>query len=614
MRIIFNISYVAVLLVMLSYLLWLLFFKKKDRQLVKIRDASLTGEELETHAREIALEHTISKKISPFIWPMPRMNDNYKYIISVYKEMNEDVMGGINTTPAAEWLLDNFYIIEEQAKGIRRDITKKDYSKLPILSTGHLKGNTRIYAIALELVSHTDGRIDEHVLLRYIDAYQSNNVLTIKELWALPTMIKLALIENIRYICERSTQTQRQRRRVEEILEDFDENNENMYKLISSIDAELKGKYQVSSAFIEHLAYRFRKMGKSYSHVLGYIDERLNELGTSVDAVTHKEHNEQIVRKASIGNCIISLKYISTTNWVDMFGKLSHVENILKNDPIGVYSSMDLSTQNYYREKVMELASQFSVSETHVAKKSIELANNALEFEGESGSKKVGHVGFYLVGKGIGELEKEIGYDRTLKRRMAARIGKSRGFLYAGSIVVPLILILAGVAYYSFANSKQDRYGVLLAALGVLVSIVPMADIVIGIVNWAINRISKPSFLPKIDMKNGIPSEKATMVVIPALLPNKERAKELIDNLEIYYLANKEQNLYFALVGDYKDSSKKEMPEDKEIIDVALKNRRAKSEIWRENNDIFYFSIGMNNLMTDRINGWGGKKRSPYGV
>ena len=229
MQLVLNVLYIIILILILLYLVWLMLSKKKDRQQIKIRDASLTGDELLNHAKEIAFEHAVSKNVGDIIWPVPRMNDNYRYIMSVYKELNEDVMNEIDTTPAAEWLLDNFYIIEEQAKSLRRDLTKKYYSKFPILSSGHLKGYARIYSIALELVSHTDGRIDEKVLVNYINAYQSNNVLTTRELWALPLMIKLALIENTRYICERIAHTQSQRRKVEEIIDDFDEKNENIY-------------------------------------------------------------------------------------------------------------------------------------------------------------------------------------------------------------------------------------------------------------------------------------------------------------------------------------------------------------------------------------------------
>jgi len=253
------------------------------------------------------------------------------------------------------------------------------------------------------------------VLVNYIKAYQSNNVLTGRELWAFPIMLKLVLIEKTRYICEKIAKAQEQRRKVEEILKAFDENIENTTQLITAIDNELKGKYEVNSAFIEYLAYKFRKMGRAYTHVLRYIDERLGESGTTVDDITQKEHNEQTASKASIGNCIMSLKFISTVNWVDIFEQLSKVEQILREDPSGFYSLMDFDSRNYYRNRVEKLALKYKVSESHVAKKAVELARNAVE-NGNLTDKRLAHVGYYLVGKGICELEKEIGLEEWQKR------------------------------------------------------------------------------------------------------------------------------------------------------------------------------------------------------
>lgn len=606
MQLDFNIIYVFALLAILFYLLWLLFSKTKDRQLIKIRDASLTCDELEVHAREIAFDHSVSKNMNIFTWPVPRMNENYRYIMSVYKELNEDVQKGIGTTPAAEWLLDNFYIIEEQVKSVRRDLTKEFYAKLPMLSCGPLKGYARIHSLALELVSHTDGRIDEKVLINYINAYQSNNVLAGRELWALPIMVKLALIENTRYICETISQSQNQRQKVEEILSDFDENSENIYKLINAIDNELKGKYQVSSAFIEHLAYKLRKMGKSCSHVLRYIDERLSETGTTVDSITHKEHNEQTARKASIGNCIVSLKFISITNWVDIFETLSKVETILREDPDGIYPSMDLASRNYYRKTLEELALKFNVSETHVAKKAVELTRNSTDKNGLS-DRRSGHVGYYLVGKGIKELERQIGRERTLLNRIAQGIKNRPASLYIGFIGVIMLILAAYSAKYALTNSL--RFGSALAVVAALAAVIPAADIAVNAVNWILSHAFKPSYLPKLELKDNIPEELSTMVVIPALLPDENRAKELIDNLEVYYLGNKEKNLYFSLAGDYKDASNKEVSGDKKIIDTALNRIRELNEKYSaDGEDIFYF-FHRHRQFNERQNKWMGWER-----
>lgn len=608
------ILYLLALSAILLCLFLLLNSKRKDRQRqIKVRDAALSFDELEAYAKEIAIEHSVSGKKSMFSWPIPRMNDSYRYIMSVYRDMNEDVQKGISTTPAAEWLLDNFYIIEEQVKSLRRDLTKEFYAKLPVLSSGHLKGYARIYSIALELVSHTDGRIDEKVLINYIKAYQSNNVLTGRELWAFPIMLKLVLIEKTRYICEKIALAQQQRRKVEEILRDFDENIENTYQLITAIDNELKGKYEVNSAFIEYLAYKFRKMGRAYTHVLRYIDERLSESGTTVDAITQKEHNEQTASKASIGNCIVSLKFISTVNWVDIFEELSKVEQILREDPDGFYSLMDFESRNYYRKRVEDLALRYRVSESHVAKKAVELAQNAMG-KNDPADKGLTHVGYYLVGKGICELEKEIGYEKSFNRRVFERIKEHPASLYFGFICLITLLLVACVVQYAFFGSVN--YGIVMAIIAGLAVIVPATDIAVNFVNWVLCRAIKPSLLPKLDLEDGIPQEYAAMVVIPALLPDEHRARELIDNLEVYYLANREKNLYFSIAGDFKDAPNKEMAGDKKIVEVALSRIAELNEKYSQKNesgkkqapDIFYF-FHRHRQFNEKQNKWMGWER-----
>lgn len=602
--------YLIAVLILFIFIFWLIYLKSKDEK-IKIRDASLTCDELEAHAREIAYDHAVSKKLNLFNWPVPRLNENYRYILSVYKSLNEDMQKAIGTTPAAEWLLDNFYIIEEQVKSVRKDLTKEYYSRLPMLSSGPLKGHARIYTVALELVSHTDGRIDERVLLNYINAYQSHNILASRELWALAIMIKLALIENIRYTCQTIEESQKQRRKVEDILasakgEDGIDSN----KLVQDVEAELKGEYQVNSAFIEHLAYRLRKMGRAYSHVLRQIDDILDINGTNIDYITHKEHSEQTVRKGSIGNCIISLKYISSSNWVNVFEELSRVESVLRTDPNGIYNLMDLSSKNYYRKRIEELAIDFDVSEKHVANKVVELARKALEgneVENDVKYKRGCHVGYYIIGEGIKELEKDIGGKKTLGMKIGGLIKRNPLTLYIGSVSILIILISILSAGYIFTEVQE--YKALLAVIGILAVLIPAADVCVNFINWVLNHVFKPSFFPRIELKDSIPEGYSTMVVIPALLPDDKRAVELIDNLEVYYLSNREDNLYFSLAGDYKDSDSKDMAGDGKIIKAAIDRiNQLNKKYCKDRKDIFYF-FHRHRQYNDRQKKWMGWER-----
>jgi cyclic beta-1,2-glucan synthetase len=604
------ILYLIAVLILFVFAFWLIQLKSKEEK-IKIRDASLNADELEAHAIEIAYDHAVSKKLNLFNWPVPRMNENYRYILSIYKSLNEDMQKGIGTTPAAEWLLDNFYIIEEQVKGVRKDLSKEYYSKLPMLRSGPLKGYARIYTVALELVSHTDGRIDEKILINYINAYQSHKVLASRELWALAIMLKLALIENIRYICQTIEESQKQRRKVEDIISFAKgENGIDSGKLIQAIRAELKGEYKINSTFIEHLAYRLRKMGRSCAHVLRQVDDILDINGTNIDYITHKEHSEQTARKGSIGNCIISLKYISSSNWVNVFEELSKLESILRSDPSGIYNIMDLSSKNIYRKRVEQLALEFDVSEKHVASKVVELARRALEDKedlSDANYSKECHVGYYIIDEGINQLREEIGVKKTFGKICTDFIKSRPLIFYVGSVGILTILISLLIAQYIFREAQ--KYNTLLALIGILVLFIPATDISVNFINWILNHLFKPSFFPRIELKEGIPEEYSTMVVIPALLPDENRARELIDNLEKYYLSNRENNLFFALAGDYKDSDSKDMPGDSQIIKIAIDRfRELNKKYSKGEKDIFYF-FNRHRQFNDRQKKWMGWER-----
>ena len=193
-----------------AVLLFLVLYRLRRNRDIQIRGASLSEEVLEVHAKAIAREHSVSVRTYAAGWPLLRMNENYELILMVCKSLNEDVMQKRSMPPAAEWLLDNFYLVEEQVKIIRRDLSKKEYAGLPVLSKGPFRGHTRIFAIAMELVSHTDGQIEINTLLKYLEAYQSHTVLLEREISILPIMIKLALIENIRGISEKIKETKTQ--------------------------------------------------------------------------------------------------------------------------------------------------------------------------------------------------------------------------------------------------------------------------------------------------------------------------------------------------------------------------------------------------------------------
>ncbi len=548
-------------------------------------DIILNSEEMEKHAAEIAQNHNIMKRTKLSYLLIPRMNKNYNYIKNVYRNLNsilkeEDVY----ISQEEEWLLDNFYIIEEQVKEIRKSLSKSYYSGLPGIKNGLFKGYPRIYAIAFELVLHTDGKIDEKAIINFIKAYQTKALLSSSELWALSLMIRIALVEKIKKICEKIVETRSQREKAEKILTlllQKEMKYEEVKKLIRE-NINVADKFPLQ--FIEHLVSRLRKEGNSSANIIQSIEKILMEYDTSISDVAEKAHQIQVKRQISIGNAITSLKTVSSLDWAQIFESLSSVEQVLRQDPDGTYPKMDFESRDYYRHEIEKIAKYYNTSETYVAKKAIECAKEVAEQEGELGY--INHVGFYLVGKGRSILENKLSNKskRTISWIEIAK--KSPETLYL-SLILTFILLGEFLVLKYIANFF-NRWDMLF--ISALILLVPFSEISIQLVNWILMHIFRPVILPKIELKEGIPEDAKTMIVISSLLPDEKRTKELIDNLEVYYHANREKNLYFGLLGDFKDAPFEVVPEDEKIVKCALQEIEKLNDKYSKNGEkIFYY-------------------------
>lgn len=568
-------------------------------QSIKTSGASLTSEELEEYAKKVAIEHSVTKRKSVLNWPLVRMNDNYNFIRSLYVSLNEDARKKRSVPPAAEWLLDNFYIIEEQTKSIRRDMGKSEYARLPILKQGVLKNQARIYAVATELVAHTDGQVSENIVLNYLKAYQLHSTLYDREIWALPTMLRLALIERVRNICEKVKDTRHQWKRADEITDSWlDNEGDDAGIIIKSIESKFKDTEDIHPAFIEHLSFRLRRTRRGYTQILKYIDESLNKYGMRIEEINQKEHNSQSVSTVSMGNCVTSLKFVTTFDWIDIFERSSLIEEILSKDPDGTYPGMDFTSRTYYRKRIEELASVHGVSELHIAREVIRLASSVGRKDdkpGETDAEADGpldnrdcHIGYYLIGNGTGVLQRKLGDSIRPLAKVSGIIAQHPIMFYLGPIILISLLITVFAANYSFHVAAG--YTLLLSIIAGVAVLVPSSEIAVCMVNWIVCNIKKPAVFPKMELKDGIPDELSTVVVIPALLPDEKRVKELLGNLERHYLANREENLYFALVGDFKDFSDASLPEDEKIIGAGLRGiKELNLKYARKDQDKFYY-------------------------
>lgn len=528
----------------------------------------LSDENIEILAKELARSQKITSKKNKSSKAQKDLNESFFYINSIYKKLNESYRNGSSTVPSSEWLLDNFYIIEEHAKQLKRDLKSKAYNNLPVIESGNYKGYSRIFSIATEIVKNKDGKIDEDIIEKFIRSYEEEQALYMREIWNLLFCLRIALINRISEVSEKIYETHLEWENAKKWVDEYDETQE--IKLpISEIN--------VNSSFFEHLAYILRRTGKKGLITLNRIDSYIDKYGLNIDKISHSEHQKQAALKISIGNCIISLKYISNIDFNNLFNRISVIEQIFDNEPAGIYKKMDMESKHAYRARVEYIATALKISEVHVAKKCLECAN---EFRSDN---KKGHIGFYLWGKGQDLLERRLKSNIPKKYKLNQEIRNEPYSLYVSAIVVVATLIT--IAFYGLTNLFLTTNFVYY--IGIIIVFIVAFDYAVCFVNYCFNRIFKPRIIPRIDYKSGI--EDNVIVIVPTLLSSEKRVKDMLNCIEKYYVATNDKKVYFALVGDAKEALSETLPEDENIARIGVKIVEELNKKYNTNNFLFVY-------------------------
>ena len=550
----------------------------KTNKILKIDGTIVDKNQLKNHLQKIASNHNLINKSSKETYPIPQLIENYETIKIVYNLLNEHVKLGITIHPAGEWLLDNFYIIEESVKQIQKELTLKKYMNFLGIANGKYKGFARIYVLAGEIVAYTDNKIEKEDLEEYLVSYQEKKTLSMEEIWNIGLFLQISIIENIREICERIYSSQIQKIKAENIVKKLietsqDNKNNNVYHL-KNIKRNMLN--DVKYPFIEYMSYILKRYGKKGYRYLKILDEIIEMTGTTVQEVIKKEHFDIAVKKVSIGNSITSIKSIQRINFLAIFEKINGVEEILKQDPAEVYFKMDNNTKECYRNKIKEISKKTKISEIYIAKKILQLAQN------NKGNGKKEHIGYYLIDKGIEKVYQKLKCKppKNLKEETKQK-------LYI--ITNILLSIVVSVLFSSILNLYIKN--LMIYILSIFILLIPASEIVTQVIQYILSKFVKQKPIPKIDFSKGINEENACMVVIPTILRNKEKVKELMNKLEVYYIANQSKNLYFTLLGDCSESSIKEEKFDNEVIETGIKLAEKLNKKYSEENDfpIFHF-------------------------
>ncbi|MFO1153283.1 MAG: glucoamylase family protein [Rhodospirillales bacterium] len=526
-----------------------------------IRGVLFSVERLEQYAHPLAASHVVAPKPRRGAPLLKRLAQNGEALRRAYDAISTAVAAGEPISPAAEWLVDNFHIVEEQLREIKEDLPAGFYRKLPKLAVGPFAGYPRVFSLAWGYVEHTDSLFDPKTLSRFVMAYQEIQPLTLGELWAIAISLRLVMIENLRRLADRVVQRRVARAAADALADamthDTPAPTEQEKLLDKWKDSPLWG------TFIAQAAQRLRDRDPEETPLLALVGKRLADGGRTIDEVVQFEHQQQVAGQLIIRNVITSMRLMSLVDWAELIEGVSLVETALRQGTD--VAAMDFATRDTYRHAVEELAQASGRTELNVAEEAVRRASLA-----EAGT--VEHdPGFHLVGPARKRFERDIGARLPLGQRLKRSLRRAGTGVYLSGIVALTLLFLALFVAASPASTAM------LVALALL-ALIPATEPAVALVNRTVAAVLNPRRLPRLELIDGVPQPLRTMVVVPVLLTSEAAIEEHVEHLEAHHLANDDGELYFALLSDWADADTEETVADAPLLAAA---RRGIAELNR---------------------------------
>lgn len=516
----------------------------------------LSIDRLEILAAQLAKDLKMMRNDSKGTNLLPEVRKSTDKLLDAYLLLTKDITFH-NLTPASIWFLDNFHIIEDQLRSIKRDLPKDFYNELPKIKEGEFAGYPRVYAMAYNFVAKTDSRLDLDGMKRFVKAYQEVTPLTIGELWAIAITLRISLIKQLHPIVERIIYSRHKREEADALADELlllaTKANTKSEDIVQFLSDNIYKIEKFNRPFIVQLIQRLRDQDPSIAKAFDWLENVLKSSNTSTEEVVQLEHYRQAAGQVTIGNIISSMRLIAKIDWHDFFEDVSLVDKILNKDPVNAYSQMDRATRDSYRKVIERLFQRSGYNEMEIAQKAIDLASSVKSDSPADIRKK--HVGYYLLDDGVLKLEKNLEYQSPLKEKIVRFIDEDPTFIYFGSLFF-LILTFYGFLFKLFPVSFP---------LALLV-LIPISELSLSLLNYSITLLRMPKRLPRMETEKGILEKETTMVVVPCMLSNQATIQELINNLEVQYLANQDRYIYFALLGDLSDAKTEKTDQDKGLL------------------------------------------------
>ena len=521
--------------------------------------AELFGiERLEQHAESLAVAQRVMRQSDRGRRLLPRVEHNGRVLRASYRVIANAIREERAITPAAEWLVDNFHVVDEQLREIRADLPPGFYRELPKLAEGPLAGYPRVYGIAWAFVAHTDSRLDPESLRRFVHAYQRVQPLTMGELWAVAITLRVVLVENLRRLAESIVRGRAARQEADALADELLGVGDGDVAPTAKGLERFEGGPLVT-AFAVQLVQRLREQDRAVTPALRWLDQRLEAQGRTSEEIVRIEHQRQAAMNVTVRNVIMSMSLMSALDWAQFFETVSLVDEVLRAGPN--YAAMDFATRDAYRHAVEELARGSGRSELEVAREAMAHTHRA---DGADDDRR-SDPGFYLIGNGCQAFELTLGYRARRMRRLLRTYVAAATPGYLGTIAVlsgfmfTLPLLAAGA-------SGVEPMSLLVLAL---LAVVPASDLAIALLNRSVTALVTPAVLPRLELRDGVPPHLRTMVVVPMLLTDGAEVNEQIERLEVHYLANPNGDLRFAILTDWLDAPTESMPDDDETLGAA---------------------------------------------
>ncbi len=456
-----------------------------------IRAELFSSERLEQHAESLAAAQRVTTKPRKGGPLLPRVLDNGRVLLISYQAIAQAIREERAITPAAEWLVDNYHIVDEQLREIRDDLPSGYYRKLPKLAEGHLQGYPRVFGLAWAFVAHTDSRFDPETLRRFVHAYQRIQPLTIGELWAVAITLRVVLVENLRRLAERIVRSRAGRQEADTVVDRLLGLGGRSTETAATVLGRFEGA-PLARAFAVQLVQRLRDQDPVVMPALHWLEEHLAAQGTTADEIVRVEHQRQAAMNVTVRNVITSMRLISAFDWAVFFESVSLVDAVLWAD--NGFAAPDFVTRDRYRHAIEELSRCSQHDELEIARRAVFQAKR-FRSEAPAGADPTvdrrGDPGYYLISKGRAVFEREDGFRAPIRSRLVRVYVSHAASRYIGTIALVSGLLLTLFLFNSGA-AQVGKAGLLL--LGLL-ALVPASDLAIALVNREVVELLGPRAL-----------------------------------------------------------------------------------------------------------------------